>query len=99
MVKERDKILLHTLWENQKDLTASFFKQITLEHGFINKQEYHLQDNLPLLAAVPTYIKCKLVAIMEKGNHPLILPEVKNAVVQKTFVPLELRLTGCNYGG
>ena len=34
-----------------------------------------------------------------KGDHPLFLAEVKNAVVQKTLEPLELRTTGWNYGG
>ena len=99
VVKERGEFLLHILGENQKDLAASFFKQTTLENGLINKQKYHLQDNLPLLAAVHAYLKCKVVAIMEKGDHPLFLAEVKNAVVQKTFEPLDLRTTGWNYGG
>ena len=99
VVKERGEFLLHILGENQKELAAFFFKQTTLENGLINEQEYHLQDNLPLLAAVPAYLKCKVVAIMEKGDHPLFLAEVKNAVVQKTLDPLELRTTGWNYGG
>ena len=70
-----------------------------MENGLINKQKYHLQDNLPLLATVPAYLKCTVVEIMEKGDHPLFLAEVKNAVVQKTLEPLELRTTGWNYGG
>ena len=57
------------------------------------------EDNLPLLAAVPAYLKCKVVAIIEKGDQPLFLAEVKNAVIQKTLIPLELRTTGWNYGG
>ena len=40
------------------------------------------------MAAVPAYLKCKVVAIMEHGDHPLFLAEVKNAVVQKTLEPL-----------
>ena len=99
VVKERGGFLLHILGENQKDLAASFFKKTILENGLINKQKYHLQDNLPLLAAVPAYLQCKVVSIMETGDHPLFLAEVKNAVVQKTLDPLELRTTGWNYGG
>ena len=99
VVKERGEYLLHILGENQKDLAASFFKQTILENGLINKQKYHLQDNLPLLAAVPAYLKCKVIEIVEKGDHPLFLAEVKNALIQKTFKPLELRTTGWNYGG
>ena len=85
--------------KNKKDLAASFFKQTTLENGLIYKQKYHLQDNLPLLAAAPAYLKCKVVAIMEKGDHPLFLSEVKNAVVYEEKNPLELRETGWSYGG
>ena len=99
IVKERGEFILHILGEDQKDIAASFFKQTILENGLINKQKYHLQDNLPLLAAVPAYLKCKVVSIMEKGDHPLFLSEVKNAVVQTKLEPLELRTTGWNYGG
>ena len=99
VVKERGKFLLHILGEDQKDLGASFFKTTTLEDGLINEQEYQLQDNLPLLTAVPAYLKCRVLEIMEYGDHPLFLAEVKNAVVQKELKPLELSTTGWNYGG
>ena len=65
----------------------------------MNKQKYLLQDNLPLLVAVPAYLKCKVVAIMEHGDHPLFLAEVKNAVAHQVLEPLELRTTGWNYSG
>ena len=99
VVKERGEYLLHILGENQKDLAASFFKQTTLENGLINEQEYQLHDNLHLLSAVSAYLQCRVLEIMENGDHPLFLAEVKNAVVQKELEPLELRTTGWNYGG
>ena len=99
IVKSRGEFLLHLLGEDQKDLAASFFKQTSLENGFINDNKYQLQDNLPLLNGVPAYLQCRVLEILENGDHPLFLAEVKNAVVQKTFKPLELRTTGWNYGG
>ena len=99
VVKKRGEFLLHLLGKDQKELAESFFKQTTLENGLINKQEYQLQDDLPLLKAVPAYLKCKVLEILETGDHPLFLAEVKNAVVQKVSEPLELRTTGWNYGG
>ena len=99
VVKERGEFLLHILGENQKELAASFFKQTTLENGFINEQEFQLKDNLPLLTAVPAYLKCIVLEIMEHGDHPLFLAEVKNAVVRRELEPLGLRITGWNYGG
>ena len=99
VVKERGEFLLHILGENQKELAALFFKQTTLENGFINEQEFQLQDNLPLLTVVPAYLKCRVLEIMEHGDHPLFLAEVKNAVVKRESEPLGLRITGWNYGG
>ena len=99
VVKERGEFLLHILGENQKEFAALFFKQTTLENGLINKQKYQLQDNMPLLAAVPAYLKCRVLQIMEYGDHSLFLAEVKNAVVRRDLEPLELRTTGWNYGG
>ena len=99
VVKERGEYLLHILGEDQKDLAASFFKQTTLENGFINGQEYQLQDNLPLLISASAYLKCTVLEIMENGDHPLFLSEVINAVVQKESEPLELRNTDWQYGG
>ena len=99
VVKESGKFLLHILGEDQKELAASFIKQTTLENGLINKQEYQLQDNLSLLIPVPAYLKCRVLEIIEYGDHPLFLAEVKNAVVRRKLAPLELRTTGWNYGG
>ena len=99
VVKERGEFLLHILGEDQKDLAASFFKQTTLKNGFINEQEYQLQDNLPLLISASAYLKCRVLEIMENGDHPLFLSEVINAVVQKESKPLELRNTDWQYGG
>ena len=99
IVKARGEFLLHLLGEGQKDLAASFFKQTTLKNGLINYQEYQLQDNLPLLKEVPAYLKCRVLDIMENGDHPLFLSEVKDAVVYKKLEPLELRSTGWSYGG
>ena len=47
VVKERGEFLLHILGDAQEDLAASFFKQTNPENGFINEQEYRLQNKLP----------------------------------------------------
>ena len=99
VVKERGEFLLHIIGENQRDLAASFFKQTALKNGLINNQEYHLQDNLPLLKEAPAYLKCRVLNIIENGDHPLFLSEVNNAVVYQELEPLQLRSTGWSYGG
>ena len=99
VVKGRGEFLLHLLGEDQKDLAASFFKPTILGNGLINGQKYQLQDDLPLLAAVPAYIKCRVLDILEKGDHPLFLAEVIDAVINEESKPLELRKTDWSYGG
>ena len=90
---------MHLLGEDQKDLAASFFKPSILGNGLINGQKYQLQDDLPLLTAVPAYIKCRVLDILEKGAHPLFLAEVIDAVINEESIPLELRKTDWSYGG
>ena len=99
VVKGRGEFLLHLLGEDQKDLAASFFKPSILDNGLINGQKYQLQDDLPLLMAVPAYIKCRVLDILEKGDHPLFLAEVIDAVINEESKPLELRKTDWSYGG
>ena len=65
----------------------------------MNEHKYQLQDDLPLLTAAPAFIKCSVLGIMENGDHPLFLSEVKNAVVEKELHPLQLKATGWYYGG
>ena len=99
VVKARGEFLLHLLGKEQKDLAASFFKKSTLENGLINDQEYQLHDNLPLLKSAPAYLKCRVLAILENGDHPLFLSEVVDSVLLLDTQPLELRKTGWSYGG
>ena len=99
VVKERGEFLLHLLGEDQKDLAATFFKPTILENGLINGQKYQLQDDLPLLTAVPAYIKCRVLDILGKGDHPLFLAEVIDAIINEESKPLELRKTDWSYGG
>ena len=99
VVKGRGEFLLQLLGDDQKDLADSFFKPTIPENGFINGQKYQLQDDLPLLMAVPAYIKCSVLEILEKGDHPLFLAEVIDAVINEESKPLELRKTDWSYGG
>ena len=56
-------------------------------------------DGLPVLESPPAYLVCDVLDVNERGDHPLFLAEVKNAVVRNEIEPLELRKTGWSYGG
>ena len=99
IVKKRGEFILHLLGNNQKDLASTFFKPTVFENEKLNGQEFSLGNNLPLLKDIPAYIQCKVIEILENGDHPLFLAEVVDAKINNDSDPLELRKTGWTYGG
>jgi flavin reductase (DIM6/NTAB) family NADH-FMN oxidoreductase RutF len=99
IVKKRGEFILHLLGDNQKELASTFFKPTIFENDKSNGQEFSLENNLPLLKDIPAYIHCKVVEILENGDHPLFLAEVVDAKINNDSNPLELRKTGWTYGG
>ena len=99
IVKKRGEFILHLLGDNQKELASTFFKPTIFENEKLNGQEFSLANNLPLLQDIPAYIQCKVVEILENGDHPLFLAEVVDAKINNDSDPLELRKTGWTYGG
>jgi len=99
-VKQSKKLVLHLLSHEQKDYAAAFFKPSELVDGNINGHTFSINDyKMPILDEPPAYLECDVIEILENGDHPLFLVEVKNAVVRKEVNPLELRKTGWSYGG
>ena len=99
IVKKRGEFILHLLGDNQKELASTFFKPTIFENEKLNGQEFSLANNLPLLKDIPAYIQCKVIEILENGDHPLFLAEVVDAKINNDSDPLELRKTGWTYGG
>jgi len=99
IVKKRGEFILHLLGDNQKELASTFFKPTIFENEKLNGQKFSLENNLPLLKDIPAYIQCKVVKILENGDHPLFLAEVVDAKINNDSNPLELRKTGWTYGG
>jgi flavin reductase (DIM6/NTAB) family NADH-FMN oxidoreductase RutF len=99
IVKKRGEFILHLLGDTQKELASTFFKPTIFENEKLNGQEFSLESNLPLLKDIPAYIQCKVVEILENGDHPLFLAEVVDAKINNDSNPLELRKTGWTYGG
>ena len=99
IVKKRGEFFLHLLGDNQKELASTFFQPTIFENEKLNGQEFSLANNLPLLKDIPAYIQCKVVEILDNGDHPLFLAEVVDAKINNDSYPLELRKTGWTYGG
>ena len=65
----------------------------------INNYEFKLHHDLPVIKEIPAYIRCKVLEVLENGDHPLFLSEVVDSVLLLDTQPLELRKTGWSYGG
>ena len=67
----------------------------------MSQEEFnHLSQHIvPVLIDAPAYLTCSVLEIINRGDHPLFLAEVKDAIVQKKMDPLELSQTGWSYGG
>ena len=99
IVKQRRKFLLHLLDEKQKDLAKAFFKPISIKKGTMNNHQFTLTHDLPLITDAPAFLYCSVIEILENGDHPLFLAEIKDAVIHRESIPLELKPTGWSYGG
>ena len=99
VIKERREFLLHMLGEDQKELASKFLKPSRVENDRINGEIFEIENDLPLLKAAPSHILCHVHKILDNGDHPLFLAEVKDVMVREDVAPLELRKTGWSYGG
>ena len=99
IVKNRKEFVLNILGHKQKNLAASFFKSTIVNNSLINNYEYFIENDLPVLKAAPAFITCKVIDIIEKGDHPLFLSKLTNAIVNNETKPLKLSDTEWNYGG
>jgi len=99
VVKQRGEFILHLLEDNQKEMAKSFFKPTNFEDGKINGHDFKFENKIPLLENIPAYLQCRVIDILENGDHPLFLAEVADAVIHKEVNPLELRKPGWTYGG
>ena len=99
VIKSRGEFILHILSHEQKDFAATFFKQAELSGNTLNGKIFKLDEDLPVFADIPAYLKCKVLDVNEIGDHPLFLSEVVDAHHENNVLPLELRKTGWKYGG
>jgi flavin reductase (DIM6/NTAB) family NADH-FMN oxidoreductase RutF len=96
------------LGKNQKDVAYTFFKPTVVEDGKMSGQPYHDgSTGAPILDSAIASIECKVLNIVEAGDHHVIVAEVidANVPVPITGRPdaaiLEMKDLGDNvfYGG
>lgn len=99
---------LNMLSKEQKALAFTFFKPADVTEGKISGQPCHKgSTGAPLLTEAPGAIECKLVSVIEQGDHHVVIGEVVDAHQPKPFAGrpdaaiLEMKDLGDNvfYGG
>lgn len=108
LVKSVRSFALNMLGKDQKALAFTFFKPAQVADGKISGQAYSKgTTGAPILTAAIAAIECHVSAIVEQGDHHIIVSEVVEAQVMKppTGRPdaaiLEMKDLGDNvfYGG
>ena len=108
LVKSTKTFALNMLGKDQKGLAFTFFKPAQVADGKVSGQDYRRGvSGAPLLASAPAAIECKVTAIIEQGDHHIVVGEVVEAHLAKPLsgrpdaAILEMKDLGDNvfYGG
>ena len=94
------KFSLNFLRHDQKDLAAVFFKPQKGLGGRFESSPYEIGPlGLPLITDCIGAVECELIGDVSKGDHSVLVGEVKTATLYKDSEALNLSSTGWNYGG
>jgi len=108
VVKTAKAFALNMLGKEHKGLAFTFFKPAAVADGKISGQAYAKgTTGAPLLEAAAGAVECKVTAIVEQGDHHIVVGEVVEAHLPKPFTGrpdaaiLEMKELGDNvfYGG
>ena len=108
IVKTAKQFVLNMLGKDQKGLAFTFFKNATVAEGKISGQPFHKgATGAPILSDAPAAVECKVTAIVEQGDHHIVVAEVIEAHLMKPpqgrpdAAILEMKDLGDNvfYGG
>ncbi|MFO0996488.1 MAG: flavin reductase family protein [Alphaproteobacteria bacterium] len=84
IVKETRAFALNMLGSGQQATAFAFFKPTAKEGGKINGEAYRKgTTGAPVLESVPAHVECRVVDIVERGDHHIVVGEVVAANVAK----------------
>lgn len=80
LLKATGIFTLNMLGKDAKGLAFTFFKPAVLDGGKLSGQSFHNGHNgLPILDAAIGALECKVAAIVEQGDHHVVVGEVTEA--------------------
>jgi flavin reductase (DIM6/NTAB) family NADH-FMN oxidoreductase RutF len=81
--------VLNMLGKGQQGPAFAFFKPAVAEDGKLSGEAVHDGGNgVPVIDSAPAAVECKLVQIVEQGDHHVVIVEVTDAALSK---PIEGR--------
>lgn len=107
-VKEAGHFALNMLGKEHKNLAFTFFRPADVTEGKLSGQSYRKgTTGAPILADAPGAVECKVTAIVEQGDHHIVVGEVIDAHLNRApagrpdAAILEMKDLGDNvfYGG
>ena len=77
--RESGHFVLNVLGKGQQGPAFTFFKPAVLEDGKLSGEEIAWAANgAPVLKSVPAAVECKVLQVVELGDHHTIVAEVTN---------------------
>jgi flavin reductase (DIM6/NTAB) family NADH-FMN oxidoreductase RutF len=83
VIKRSRAFALNVLGKGQQAAAFAFFKPTNREGDLINGEPVRAgSTGAPLLDSTPAYVECRVVEIVEKGDHSIVIGEVVDAGVR-----------------
>lgn len=84
LVKQTKVFALNVLGKGQQGMAFAFFKPATKDGNTISGEAYRKgSTGSPILEKAPAYVECKVLEIVERGDHSVVIAEVVDAGVSQ----------------
>lgn len=101
VVQDAKGFVLNFLGKNQKETAQKFFKHVEPEKNHLAGEEFKESPLLkhPFFPTLAGYVECRVVHVVDHGDHAVVVAEVLDAGSGTAEGPLLLSTTGWQYGG
>lgn len=100
MLRNSGVFALSFLEAGQKEVAQKFFKpQSRVGNKFEDVEFYVGETGCPIISDSLGYVECRVVGMVDHGDHTVFVGEVVAAGVHREGEPLLLESTGWQYGG
>ncbi len=100
VAEKNEYLAIHLPDKEQQSMVSSFFKIKDKLNDSINGYGFKWSGlGNPLLDDIPMILEVKIIEIIDKGDHPLFICEVVNAILHQEVEMLTMTDTNWHYGG